>query len=163
MAIADDPVSVVADHGALGVKESAAIWAHAKGYRDQNSDPAAVEETMSGIRSRLSLDGAVLLLARHSGASSVGFILFAPRERTLEIFYLGVAPEMWGRGIGRRLLLSAEDHARKIGQQTLELWVINDNDRAIDVYERSGFVATQELKRDVKSGRLERRFLRPLS
>ncbi|MDQ0677167.1 ribosomal protein S18 acetylase RimI-like enzyme [Arthrobacter pascens] len=162
MAIADDPVSVVADHGVAGVRESAAIWVHAKAYRDRNSNPATVEETMPGIRSRLDLDGAVLLLAQRSG-SSVGFILFAPRERTLEIFYLGVAPEMWGRGIGRRLLLSAEDHARKIGQQALELWVINDNDRAIHVYERSGFVATEELKRDVKSGRLERRFLRPLS
>ena len=162
MSIADDPVSVVADHGAVGVKESAAIWAHAKACRDQNSDPATVEESMQGIRSRLSLDGAELLLARHSG-SSVGFILFAPRERTLEIFYLGVAPEMWGRGIGGRLLVSAEDHARQIGQQSLELWVINDNERAIRVYERFGFVATHELKRDSKSGRLERRFLRPFS
>lgn len=41
-----------------------------------------------------------------------------------------------------------------------ESWVINDNERAIRVYERSGWVGTEEVKRDTPSGRLERRFLR---
>ena len=77
-----------------------------------------------------------------------------------EIFYLAVDPDAWGCGIGSRLLLSAEDHARKVGRETLELWVINDNQRAIRVYERSGWLGTDEVKRDTRSGRLERRFLR---
>lgn len=62
--------------------------------------------------------------------------------------------------MGSRLLLIAEDHTREIGRETLELWVINDNERAIRVYERSGWVGTEEVKRDTPSGRLERRFLR---
>jgi ribosomal protein S18 acetylase RimI-like enzyme len=74
---------------------------------------------------------------------SVGFALVAPRARTLEIFYLGVDPDAWCSGVGTRLLLMAEDHAREIGRETLELWVINDNERAIRVYERSGWVGTE--------------------
>lgn len=154
-----DGVHVTAAHGAVRVKESAAIWARAKAFRDQDPEPATIEETMPGIWRRLSIDGASLVLARRDG-HAVGFLLVAPRARTLEIFYLAVDPDAWGCGIGSRLLLSAEDHAREIGRETLELWVINANERAIRVYERSGWIGTDEVKRDTRSGRLERRFLR---
>ena len=116
---------------------------------------------MSGIQRRLGLDGAKLVLAWRDDRP-VGFTLFAPRSRTLEVFYLAVDPEAWGTGVASHLLVSAEEHARELGRQTLELWVINDNERAIRVYERAGWVATQVVKRDTPEGRLERRFLRHL-
>lgn len=146
-------VHVAAAHGADRVKESAAIWARAKACRDQDAEPATIEETMPGIWRRLSIDGASLFLARRDG-HPVGFLLVAPRARTLEVFYLAVDPDVWGCGVGSLLLLSAEDHAREIGRETLELWVINDNERAIGVYERSGWLGTDEVKRDTSSGRL---------
>jgi len=155
----DGVVHVAAAHGADGVKECAGIWARATACRDQESEPASVEEVMPGIVRRLSIDGAELLLARRGG-HPVGFTLVAPRAATLEVFYLGVDPDAWGSGVGTRLLLSADDHAREIGRETLELWVINDNERAIRVYERSGWVGTEEVERDTSSGRLERRFVR---
>lgn len=154
----DGVVNVTTAHGADGLKDCAAIWADAKARRDQDPEPATVEDTLPGIRRRLSIDGAKLLLARRDG-HLVGFALVAPRARSLEIFYLGVDPDAWGCGVGTRLLLSAQDHARGIGREMLELWVINDNERAIRVYERSGWVGTEEVKRDMSSGRLERRFL----
>jgi GNAT superfamily N-acetyltransferase len=131
----DGVVHVTSAHRADGVEESAAIWAHAKACRDQDPEPATVENTMPGIRRRLSIDGAKLLLARRDG-QPVGFALVAPRARTLEIFYLGVDPDAWGGGVGTRLLHSAEDHAREIGRETLELWVINDNERVPSVFTR---------------------------
>lgn len=152
-------VQVTAEHGADGVEESAAIWARAKASRDQDPEPATVEETTPGIRRRLGIDGAELFLARRDG-HPVGFAVVAPRARTLEVFYLAVDPDAWGGGVGSRLLLSAEEHARAIGRDTLELWVIHDNERAVRVYERSGWVGTGDVKRDPASGRLERRFLR---
>ena len=114
---------------------------------------------MPGIQRRLGRDGAKLVLARRDGRP-VGFTLFAPRSRTLEVFYLAVDPDAWGTGVASHLLLSAEEHAREMGRGTLELWVINDNERAIRVYERAGWVGTQDVKRDTPEGRLERRFLR---
>ncbi|HST83771.1 MAG TPA: GNAT family N-acetyltransferase [Kineosporiaceae bacterium] len=152
---------VIAAHGADDGQEPAVIWARAKAWRDQDPEPATVEETSTGIRRRLGLDGAKLFLARRDG-HPVGFALVAPRSQTLEIFYLGVDPEAWGSGVGTELLRTAEDHAREIGREALELWVINDNARAIRVYERSGWVGTEELKQDSTSGRIERRFIRKL-
>jgi len=156
-----DLLQVTAENGADGVRESAAIWARAKACRDQDPEPATVEDTVPGIRRRLGLEGAGLLLARRDG-DPVGFTLFAPRARTLEVFYLAVAPDAWGCGVASRLLLAAEDQARRLGRETLELWVIDDNARAIAVYERAGWVGTEEVQRDPSSGRLERRFLRHL-
>ena len=109
-------VYVAAAHGADRVKECAAIWARAKACRDQDAEPATIEETMPGIWRRLSIDGASLFLARRDG-HPVGFLLVAPRARTLEVFYLAVDPDVWGCGVGSRLLLSAEDHAREIGRE----------------------------------------------
>lgn len=155
----DDVVLVTVAHDVDGAREAAAIWARAKAHRDQDPRPATVEKTMPGIRRRLGLDGATLLLARRGG-HPVGFTLFAPRGSTLEVFYLAVDPDAWGGGVGSRLLLSVDEHARELGRDTLELWVINDNERAIRVYERSGWVGTEEVQRDASSGRLERRFLK---
>jgi ribosomal protein S18 acetylase RimI-like enzyme len=152
-------VDVLQAQGADAVAESAAIWARAAACRDHDPEPATVEETVPGIQRRLRIDGAKLLLARRDG-HAVGFAVVAPRARTLELCYLGVDPDAWGTGVGSRLLLGVVDHAREIGRETLELWVINDNERAIRVYERSGWVGTGEVKRVPSSGRLERRFLR---
>lgn len=155
--LVDSSVDVTMTRDAAGVRAAAAIWARAKARRDQDAEPATVEETTPGIRRRLAIEGATLLLARRGG-QAVGFTLFAPRERTLEVFYLAVDPDAWGGGVGSHLLLSVEEHAREIGRDTLELWVINDNERAIRVYERSGWLGTDEVQRD--AGRLERRFLK---
>ena len=74
----DGVVHVTSAHSADGVEESAAIWAHAKACRDQDPEPATVEKTMPGIRRRLSIDGAKMLLARRDG-QPVGFALVGPR------------------------------------------------------------------------------------
>lgn len=137
------------------------IWAQAKARGDQNPGVATAAESLPGIRRRLSLDGAQLVFAQRAG-HAVGFTLFAPRAQTLEIFYLGVSPDSWGSGVGSLLLLSAEDHARAIAREALELWVISNNERAIGVYERSGFIDTKEENLDKSSGTIERRFLRQI-
>jgi RimJ/RimL family protein N-acetyltransferase len=156
---AADVVMVTAADGADAVNEAAAIWAHGKACRDQDFAPVTVEDAVPGIQRRLSIQGAKMLLARRDGLP-VGFTLFAPRARTLEIFYLGVHPKAWGGGVGTQLLLGVQDHARELGRNTLELWVLHDNERAIRVYQRSGWVDTGEVKQDASSGRRERRFVR---
>jgi GNAT superfamily N-acetyltransferase len=99
------------DNGVDAVKESAAIWARAKARRDEDPEPATVEESGPGIQRRLSIEGAELLLARKDG-QPVGFALVAPSEQTLELFYLGVDPDAWGAGVGSLLLRSVEERAR---------------------------------------------------
>lgn len=143
------------------VSEAALIWALAKAQRDRHPAPTTGEEAIQGVQNRLNMQGAKMLLARRED-TFVGFTLFAPREESLEIFYLAVDPECWGGGAARDLLKGAEDYARSIGHSTLELWVINDNERAISVYERFGFVGTDQVKYDESSNKTERRMLKQI-
>jgi GNAT superfamily N-acetyltransferase len=142
-----------------GAVHAATIWARARARRDRAPQPYGVEETLPGIQRRLGLEGAKLLLASQS-SRPLGFTLFAPRSPTLEVFYLAVDPDAWGTGVARQLLLNVEQHAREIGVGTLELWVITDNERAIRLYERAGWIGTQAVKRDTPQSRPERRFVR---
>lgn len=143
------------------VREAAFIWARATALRDRLPAPSTGEKKMRGIQRRLGLDGSKLLLAKQDDAY-VGFTLFAPLDEDLEIFYLAVDPAAWGRGVASALLAGAEDYARALGMAALELWVINDNDRALSVYQRSGFVGTEQTKRDESSGRIEQRLFKQI-
>jgi GNAT superfamily N-acetyltransferase len=140
----------------------AAIWARAKARRDGEPNEASVEEALQGVQRRLALDGARLLLARRGGVPA-GFALFAPNASAVEVYYLAVDPDAWGAGVASELLTCVDTEARALGFDALELWVIDDNQRAIAVYERSGWVRTLQTKRDTPLSRLERRYVKQLS
>ena len=53
---------------------------------------------------------------------------------------LVVAPELWGSGLGRRLL----DEAKQLSPEKIELHVNQDNERAIRLYAKAGFSVTGE-------------------
>lgn len=53
---------------------------------------------------------------------------------------IGVLPEYRGQGIGRRLLRAVAAKARAKGITRIELEARDDNERAVRVYERAGFV-----------------------
>lgn len=153
------PVTIGVAVGDEAVVLAAGIWSRAKARRDGSSTPDGADSAVPGVRRRLALDGSTLLLAGR-GSEAVGFAVCAPREVTLELFYLAVDPDAWGDGVGALLLASVDDLARVCGRDALELWVIDDNARAIAVYERAGWEPTGELVRDDTSGKLERRFVR---
>ena len=104
--------------------------------------------------------GAPQLLLARTASKAVGFAVLVPREITTEVLYLAVDPEMWGQGVGRTLLefiRRQSEHA----SQDLELWVIDDNDRAVHTYERAGWTRTQDATVRNGSGRVERRYTLP--
>jgi ribosomal protein S18 acetylase RimI-like enzyme len=142
-------------------RSAAAIWARAKARRDGEQNDASVEEALLGIQRRLTLDGAQLLLGRRGGVAA-GFALFAPNASTIELYYLAVDPDDWGSGVASELLTCVDAEARALGFDALQLWVIDDNQRAIAVYERAGWISTAQTKRDTSSSRLERRFVKRL-
>ncbi len=53
---------------------------------------------------------------------------------------IAVAPERWGKGIGRALLTALLDEARRRGITAMFLEVRSDNPRARDLYQKFGFV-----------------------
>jgi ribosomal protein S18 acetylase RimI-like enzyme len=59
---------------------------------------------------------------------------------TGEIWAVYVAPGRWGRGVGRSLCETAEQHLRLEGLAEVTLWVLRDNERAVKFYQSNGFV-----------------------
>ena len=57
------------------------------------------------------------------------------------------------------LLSHVREHARVNGFATIDLWVIDTNTRAIGLYERGGWLRTDELKSQIETRRIERRFV----
>jgi ribosomal protein S18 acetylase RimI-like enzyme len=86
-----------------------------------------------------------LVLLAFSGADVVGaatcffgFSTFAARP-LLNVHDLAVLPDFQGRGIGRALLVAAEERARARGCVKLTLEVREDNARARGLYHERGF------------------------
>ena len=153
----------VVDASAEVVGQVGAIWARARNRRDGTAPPSATdcEDAASGVRRRLALDGATVLLARRDD-DVVGFALFAPNARAIEVFYLAVHPDVWRTGVAHALLREVDGTVRAWGRTSLELWVVDDNARAIGVYERAGYASTEDRVTDPTSGRIERRLVRDL-
>ena len=59
---------------------------------------------------------------------------------------IGVVKKSWSKGIGFRLLESAIERSSDLGFTRLELSVRSDNQRAISLYKKAGFVIEGERK-----------------
>lgn len=58
-----------------------------------------------------------------------------------EIFALYVDPEVWGQGVGRRILAEARADLHGLSFRTAILWVLSGNQRAMGFYEKDGWSA----------------------
>jgi ribosomal protein S18 acetylase RimI-like enzyme len=98
-----------------------------------------------------------LLVARAAG-QVVGFVAFgasrdegAPDDRA-EIWAIYVRAASWSSGAGRRLWLEALNRILAEGYKSVSLWVIARNGRAIQFYERAGFVVEPESRKSFELG-----------
>ena len=66
---------------------------------------------------------------------------------------LGISVDQayWGLGIGRALMEACIECAKKAGYEQMELSVVAENSRAIDMYEKAGFVEFGRNPRGFKS------------
>jgi ribosomal-protein-alanine N-acetyltransferase len=70
----------------------------------------------------------------------VGYFSFKPDGRTL-VIGLGLRPDLTGRGLGGAFVAAGLDYGReRFVPERFSLAVATFNERAIKVYERSGFV-----------------------
>lgn len=93
-------------------------------------------------REDIRLDRSVAALA---GRSVVGMGLLAVRGRRAWIGGLGVVPEHRREGIGRLLMNGLIEHAREAGCDRVQLEVITQNERAINLYRSLGFERLRRL------------------
>jgi len=66
---------------------------------------------------------------------------------------LSVDPDSQAKGIGKKLLRAAEDHAKKIGCTTVRMTVISVRKELIAWYERNGYQDTGDIKPFPNDGR----------
>ncbi len=59
--------------------------------------------------------------------------------------YIG-EKEYWGKGIGRNIMNLLEEKAKDINLKSIWLQVVQDNNRAIKLYEKSGYQIEKEEK-----------------
>jgi RimJ/RimL family protein N-acetyltransferase len=72
--------------------------------------------------------------------------------------YLWVAPGHRRRGVALRMIKVILDRLSEAGVRTVFLWVLDGNDIAIQVYERSGFIRTNH-SQPARPGRTEERLV----
>lgn len=95
-----------------------------------------------------------LVLAKEDD-EAVGFVSFGKaRDKDLpetagEIWAIYVLPSHWSRGVGYGLWLHARERLRSQGFQSVSLWVLADNARAIRFYTRAGFVRDPGAAQDI--------------
>jgi len=150
-------LTIARDDSAHGRRTAASLWARATARRDGRPGPDPIEAKLPGIRHRLSTGAGSLHIA-HLRGEPAGFALVVMGDAVLELVYLAVAPEAWGAGIGRHLLAYVDELGRAAGVGGMELWVIDDNERAIRLYARCGWKPTGDLK--ISAGRPERRLVK---
>jgi len=63
---------------------------------------------------------------------------------------MGIIPAYRGQGVGRRLIETTLRAARDAGMERIELSVHSDNDRAIALYEKVGFVREGLARKSVR-------------
>ena len=87
-------------------------------------------------------DPADFLVAKDTTGRMLGFhwMKLEPNEDDGEVYVLGVDPDAAGRGIGKLLLAEGLRRMREKGRSSASLYVEGDNEPALGLYRRFGFV-----------------------
>lgn len=111
-------------------------------YPDENRMTAEQEALF--LKNRAESDNEVMILAEVDGvlAGSTGIGAVGPREKIKHRAEFGICVDRayWGLGIGRALTLACIECAGAAGYAQLELDVVADNKKALDLYKSVGFV-----------------------
>jgi ribosomal protein S18 acetylase RimI-like enzyme len=73
-----------------------------------------------------------------------GCVYLEKQDDKLYLGMLSVSPRRQASGIGRKLLMAAEDHAKELRCKLIEMTVISDRNELISWYQRIGYQITEE-------------------
>jgi ribosomal protein S18 acetylase RimI-like enzyme len=122
------------------------------------ADKPALRQTCFPGYSAAEIDQAVGITLTQAGAGCgvhlvaewdgniVGSGQLVPWGQNAEIANLVVAPEFRRRGIGRALLTALIDAARERGYRMVEIGAETDNEAALSLYRRLGFVDSRTIR-----------------
>ena len=76
----------------------------------------------------------------------------AESDKVGEVRAIYLAPDAWGKGLGRELMAAALTHLARLGYAEVTLWVLDTNARARRFYEAAGFRSDGAIKADGSRG-----------
>ena len=120
--------------GALALDRAAALHAESFSALGERS------WTRQDLAELLASPGVAGMLSRADDGDA-GLALWRVAADEAELLTLAVRPIHRRRGVGRRLLMAAINHARTAGAQLLYLEVGADNSAARNLYDAQGFLA----------------------
>jgi RimJ/RimL family protein N-acetyltransferase len=122
---------------------------------DPDEEPMPVAERKEWIRNALESGDCLVLLAEHK--SRVKSLLECrvrerPRMNSHVLrFYISIARELWGKGLGTAMLESMLDWARSHPSiEKVSLSVLSSNKRAIQLYRKLGFEEEGRKRREFR-------------
>lgn len=96
--------------------------------------------------------GSVVLKCTDEQNHIIGTVNLQKQDHKLYLGMFSVSPASQGGGIGKKLLLAAEDHAREVDCSMIYMTVISVRTELIDWYKRNGYVDTGERKPFTEDG-----------
>ena len=99
-----------------------------------------------------------LWMAEVDGAIVGSVAILRIDETTAQFRFFLVEEQFQGMGIGSKLLNISLDYCREIGAKTVFLWTAAGLDVARQLYEKVGFVLTDEFPSESSDGLIEQRF-----
>lgn len=103
--------------------------------------PVWSEESIRGLLDHPA-STAFLAVVAGQPPKTVGFVMAQLAADEAEILSIGVASDWQRKGVGRRLVEGVARAVRRAEAKTLFLEVAADNDAAIELYQRAGFMGT---------------------
>ncbi|MDB5251042.1 MAG: family acetyltransferase [Flaviaesturariibacter sp.] len=134
----DLPALVALVNNAYRGSEARHGWTHEADLID-----GSIRTNEAELTELLSNPDAMLLAAR-AGTDIVGCVYLEKNGSELYLGMLSVNPRQQAGGIGRKLLLASEEHARRIGCRAVVMTVISVRAELIDWYKRNGYEPTGE-------------------
>ena len=110
-------------------------------YPDEQSadDEQEARSLVETERSCNEVELVAIIDGRIVGSAGVSAVRSRRKVAHRARFGISVLRDYWGLGIGRVLMESCIDCARRAGYTQLELEVVADNERAVSLYRRAGF------------------------
>lgn len=100
------------------------------------------EETVTKLFNK---PGNVFLIYRNEVGEIDGCMLLSKKEKRLYLGMFSVSPMAQGKGIGKKLLAAADDHALRNGCVSIFMTVITVRQELIKWYERHGYQKTDRI------------------
>lgn len=139
-------------------------------YLDSLDPAQRLERRIELLRMADGVRVACLVVTSEAGVIE-GFSTIGPtrddgedRDRTGEVMAIYLAPDAWGKGLGRELMGASLRFLAGAGFRQATLWVLDTNERARRFYAAAGFVPDGAAKIDTIGGLQVRevRYRRPL-